>query len=163
MARQDLADVDRIQRDAYAEDFVEAVTVFADKLQRYPEGCWMGVVDGISVGYMFSHPARLTSPPGLNKMLEDGDGKANHDCYFIHDVAVLRSHRGMGVARGLVAEAFRIAATSGHAVVALVSVQGSGGYWRQRGFKPFQESQEAVDYVKQSYGDAACYMVQRIA
>ena len=122
----------------------------------------MGVVDGVPVGYMFSHPARLTSPPALNKLLEDDDGVTDHDCYFIHDVAVLRSHRGMGVARGLVAKALLVAAAGGHAVVALVSVQNSRGYWRWLGFEPFEESQETLKYVADFYGAEACYMVRRI-
>ena len=159
---KDLADVDRIQKDAYDDYIVEDLTVLADKLQRCPEGCWMCVADGTPVGYMFSHPARLTSPPELNKMLKDGNGTAN-DCYFIHDVAVMRSHRGLGIARRLVTNAFRVASTNGHTVVALVSVQGSRGYWQRLGFQPFLGPQETLNYIRQSYGDAACYMVQRIA
>jgi len=40
LAANDLDSVDRIQRAAYSPDFLEDTAVFADKLARYPAGCW---------------------------------------------------------------------------------------------------------------------------
>jgi GNAT superfamily N-acetyltransferase len=158
-----LVDVDRIQKQAYQEEFVEDLAVFADKLRRYPDGCALCVSDATAVGYLFSHPGRLASPPALNAMLADGDVSTQADCYFIHDVAVMPSHRGIGVARRLVAEAFRVASRHGHDAVALVSVQGSSGYWKRHGFQPVLGPQETLNHVRASYGAGACYMVRRIA
>jgi GNAT superfamily N-acetyltransferase len=163
MTLEDLPSIDRIQRDAYDEYFLEDLAVFADKLQRCPEGCWVCVTDVGPVGYMFSHPAQLSLPPALNQMIENGNSTDKDDCYFIHDVAVMRSHRGRRIGRRLVAQAFRIASTHGHAVVALVSVQGSRAYWQGLGFQPLLGPQETLNYIRQSYGDAACYMVQPVA
>jgi GNAT superfamily N-acetyltransferase len=162
MKPEDLPDVDRIQTRAYDKAFVEDLAVFADRLRRYPEGCAMCVADREAVGYLFSHPGRLASPPALNRRLANDDGATNDDCYFIHDIAVLPSHRGIGVARRLIEHALRVALKRGLTLVTLVSVQGSRGYWERRGFQPVVGPEETLNHVRESYGDAACYMVQRI-
>jgi predicted N-acetyltransferase YhbS len=158
MTPEDLPAVDHVQRDAYVEQFQEQVAVFADKLQRFPAGCWVCVSDGQIVGYMFSHPARLAAPPGLNVALREQ--QEPYDCYFIHDIAVLTSHRSLGVAQKLLKEALGIAKRQGYDVVALISVQGSRGYWERFGFRELSEPQEAVDYVRRSYGESAYYMAR---
>jgi len=163
MKLDDLADVDRIQKQAYEAQFVEDMAVYADKLRRYPQGCSMCTADGIAVGYLVSHPGRLASPPALNTLLANVDLPADGDSYFIHDVAVMPSHRGLGVGGRLVAEALRIAAKHGHDVVALVSVQGSSSYWTRQGFQPVSGPPEALNHVRESYGDDARYMVRRTA
>jgi len=161
MTREDLPDVGRIQEDAYPDYFLEDLSVLAAKRELCPKGCWMCVVDETPVGYMFSHPGHLSSPPGLNTMLKNSHASAGVDCYFIHDVAVMSSHRGLGIARAFVERAIRAAMMDGHITVALVSVQGSRSYWERLGFRPVPGPEETLNYIRRSYGEAACYMVKR--
>jgi GNAT superfamily N-acetyltransferase len=161
MTREQLPDVDRIQKDAYPDYFLEDLAVLAAKRELCPKGCWMCVAGETPVGYMFSHPGRLSSPPGLNTMLDNSHAAADANCYFIHDVAVMSSHRGLGIARAFVEHAIRAAVMDGHTTVALVSVQGSRRYWERLGFRPVQGPEETLNYIRQSYGDAACYMVKQ--
>lgn len=120
----------------------------------------MCLENGKAVGYMFSRPGRLTSPPLLNQMLDDS--KVD-DCYFIHDIAVMRSHRRLGIAKQFLDYAFECASTKRHSIVAGVSVQDTRHIWRGLGFEPILGPEEVLNYIRQSYGDAACYVVRRIA
>ena len=165
MTLQHLTDIDGIQKAVYDKQFHETLAALADKLLRFPEGCRVCVADGTPVGYMFSHPGRLNSPPGLNKILDAAIGAADNDCYFIHDIAVMRSHRRLGVARRFLTYALGVASTHRYTIVTLVSVQGTRVYWQSPEFRfhAVQGPKETLDYIRQSYGDAACYMVRRIA
>lgn len=156
MIPDDLAGVDRLQREVYGPQFVEDLAVFGDKLQRFPEGCWTSVTGGTMVGYLFSHPAQFAAPPALNRLLT---GTADRpDCYFIHDVVVAPSHRGAGVGTRLVSAALTVAVRRGYTRAALVSVQGSRPYWERHGFDVVEAPSGAVDAVRESYGASACYM-----
>ncbi len=159
MTAEDLPVVDRVQRDAYVKQFHEDVAVFASKLQDFPDGCWVCVIGGEVVGYMFSQPANLAKPPALN--VASAKGQEPDDCYFIHDVAVRRSYRERGIAKRLLERGLQVAEREGKDVVALISVQGSRGYWERFGFRELSEPRETVDKVRQSYGESAYYMGRR--
>jgi ribosomal protein S18 acetylase RimI-like enzyme len=159
MRSEDLAAVDRVQCEAYLEQFHEDVSVFGNKLQRFPTGCWVCVINGEIVGYMFSHAANLAAPPGLNAKL--GETKQPDDCYFIHDVAVRTSHRGLGIARALLEQGLRIAEHEGHDVVALIAVQRSERFWERFGFRALDGPRVAVDHIRKDYGESARYMARR--
>jgi GNAT superfamily N-acetyltransferase len=154
----DLAAVDRIQRSSYRSDFVEDRRVFADKLARYPAGCWVCEVDEAVVGYLFSHPACFHAPPKLNELLPPPAGEP--DCYFLHDLVVLPDHRLAGVGRRLVANCLAHGVVTGFSRVALVSVQNSSGYWMRAGFELVAETEPVVELVRRSYGRDARYMIR---
>ncbi|MCE9603381.1 MAG: GNAT family N-acetyltransferase [Planctomycetia bacterium] len=155
----DLDAVERIQREAYPHYHLEAIAVFADKLARYPAGCWAYETEGSVSGYLFSHPALLSNPPKLDRLLEPQ--VEIPDCYFIHDKAVRPSHQGQGAGRKLITTAFAHAASLGHATLALVAVQNSRPYWERYGFSAVSDLEPAVSAVRESYGPAAHYLVRR--
>lgn len=158
MTISDLSAVDVVQRDAYREEFHEDPRVFADKLQEFPDGCWVCSIAGEMAGYMFSHPARLVAPPGLNALLDKS--MEPDDCYFIHDIAVLSTHRRRGVARTLLERGLQVAEQHAKDVVALISVQGSKEYWERFGFRVLSGPRDVLNYVQQSYGESAHYMAR---
>ena len=160
MTPEDSKGVNCIQKDAYEERFREEWSFLADKLRRCPEGCWMCVEDGKPIGYMFSHPGCLSSPPELNQMLDDGEAD---DCYFIHDIAVIHSHRHKSIAKRFLDYALKCAATKRHTIVAGVSVQGTRDSWHHLGFEPFSPPEELLNKIRKSYGDDASYIVRRVA
>lgn len=160
MTPEDSKSVDFIQNDAYEAKFREEWRFLLDKLLWCPEGCWMCIADGKPVGYMFSHPACLASPPLLNQMLDHS--KAD-DCYFIHDIAVICSHRCSDIATNFLDYALKCAATKGYAIVAGVSVQNTRHIWEKLGFERFSGPEKVLSYVRGHYGDDACYVVRTVA
>lgn len=160
----DLPHVERIQLAAYPNYHKEALAVFADKLARYPAGCWAFLADdGEMVGYLFSHPGLLADPPRLDELLPPevaGPPKKEPDCYFIHDKSVLPTHRGLGAGKLLMAAAVGHAAEHGFTTLALVAVQNARPYWERFGFEVVADG-PGIEIVRKSYGADARYMVKR--
>jgi len=156
MTRQDLAEVDRIQREVYDPSLPETIAVLEDKILYFPQGCWLCEADTVVVGYMISHPSSFSAPPALNTVFSPNADE--NDCYFIHDIAVQRSFWRKGVGTLLLQQAVRIALEHGFATMALVSVQNSQRYWQRFGFQPITDLDEAMRSIRESYGAAACYM-----
>jgi len=153
----DLPIVERIQREAYPRYHKEAIAVFADKLTRYADGCWAYVSGSEMVGYLFSHPAAFADPPRLDEFLPPP--ATEPDCYFIHDKAVLPTHRGAGAGKLLLTEALAHAAARGFTKVALVAVQDARPYWERYGFEIATDA-APVALVRSSYGPDARYMTR---
>ncbi|QDU28898.1 Acetyltransferase (GNAT) family protein [Anatilimnocola aggregata] len=160
MNRQDMVEVDRIQREAYAPTIWERIAVFEEKLNYFPDGCWLCEIDAVAAGYLFSHPGKLSEPPALNAFF--ATTTADVDCYFIHDVAVRPAFRGTGVGGRLAEQALRIASEQGFTNVALVSIQNSQAYWQRHGFEPSLDL-NASRSVRSTYGEAACFMHRKLA
>jgi hypothetical protein len=72
---------------------------------------------------------------------------------------LLEKARGFGAAREAVQLAAEAARAAGLDDVALVAVNGAGGFWRAQGFEPL-EPQAGPDGIA-SYGDDAIYMERR--
>ena len=157
----DLAAVERIQAAAYPHYPCERIEVFADKLAHYPAGCWAFEVDGVMGGYLFSHPSLEAEPPEFDALLRDLP--LVPDCYFIHDKSVAPELRGRGAGRRLLDAAIAHAAALRLAVITLVSVQGSRGYWERFGFKAVAETEPSLAAVRRTYGPQAHYMMRRRA
>jgi ribosomal protein S18 acetylase RimI-like enzyme len=164
LMNDDLPQVERIQREAYPNYHKESLAVFADKLARYPTGCWAFLADGGEmVGYLFSHPGLLDDPPRLDELLPPpsvGPEAIEPDCYFIHDKSVLPTHRGLGAGKLLMAAALRHAAERGFTTLALVAVQNARPYWERIGFALVADG-PGIEIVRKSYGPDARYMVKR--
>jgi len=159
LTTSDLAAVERIQIAAYPHYPCERIEVFADKLARYPTGCWAYEVAGSVAGYLFSHPTFLVEPPKFDALLDALPPLP--DGYFIHDKAVVPELRGRGAGRQLLDAAFARAAALQIATIALVAVQGSRGYWERFGFRAIAESDPTLTVVRRTYGPQAHYMLRR--
>lgn len=156
MTPADLDDVMPIQTASYGEHWQEDRATFADKLARFPSGCFICESDGVVAGYIFSHPANLESPPTLNDRLPaDLSGATG---YFLHDVAVHPSHRDRGCGGALLRAALAVAAR--YPLVGLVAVQGSRPRWERFGFRPHDPDDPVFVRIRTIYGDAAEYMTR---
>jgi len=169
LTSDDLPQVERIQFEAYPNYHKEAIAVFADKLARYPAGCWAFLTDaGEMVGYLFSHPTVLADPPRLDELLppvnvgpeRDETDCVGPDCYFIHDKSVLPTHRGLGAGKLLMNAALAHAQARGFRTLALVAVQNARPYWERFGFELVADG-PGIEIVRRSYGPDARYMVRR--
>lgn len=158
---RDLAAVERIQREAYPSFPCERIEVFADKLARYPAGCFAFEAGGTVGGYLFSHPSLVAEPPKFDALLADLPREP--DSYFIHDKAVAPSMRGRNAGRLLLDAALAHAAASGFATLTLVSVQGSLAYWEHHGFQAVGDDEATLRAVRTTYGPQAHYMHRRMS
>jgi len=167
LALSDLADLLAVQRACYGEGFVESGEVFARRLAS-PVNCSLVLErDGRVCAYLAAYRSRLHKVTPLH-----GDFGAPHvpsgalpgdlDTLYLHDMAVLPALAGQGLAPALLAPLWERARQEGLRYTALVSVQGSQGYWARHGYA----EQALADGVQRqhlaSYGDGATYMVRSL-
>jgi GNAT superfamily N-acetyltransferase len=147
-----------IQADAYELFLHTDRAAYEGLLQFYPQGCWVAVVDQKIAGYMMSHPSCYTAPPALGKTPDEQS--IQPDCYFINDVAVGNSFRGIGVASGFAKQAIQLAIAGQYSRVTLIAVQDSQIFWGRFGFEVADIPSELQTKIRQVYGQDACYMVR---
>lgn len=135
--------VNAIGTASYADNYDEDSSNFDSLMRGYPDGSFVADLDGV-VGYVVSFPYTLGRPFPLDSVFKPA---TQPDCYYIHDLCVLQEFRGKGIANKL---AEQILAKDWN-VFALVSVAGSGKFWRRLGFRGFA----AIEY----YGRKAEYML----
>lgn len=137
-------------------DLPEGDFVFAERVRLFPEGCLVLARGSRVLGYAVSHPIRHAQPPALDSLL--GEIPADADQYYIHDVAILPELRGQGHAgngiRRLLDVGDRFASTC------LVSVYGTGPFWRRVGFRK-EEVDDGLREKLRNYGDDAILMSRR--
>ncbi|KAJ3121590.1 hypothetical protein HK100_012310 [Physocladia obscura] len=112
--------------------------------------------NAIVVGYILAHPWPTSSePPILHKFAAPQEQV--QECHFIHDVSISPDYRGMKIADMLLQAVFESAlvGVGAAAVVTLVSVNGTVGYWQKRGFVVKQTVSKGV---LQSYPNGAQFM-----
>ena len=86
----DLEDIYKISCQIHP-DLLESQEVIVNKLEFFPQGCWLLSSKDVSFGYALSHPWRLFNIPQLNKALLPP--KAMADCLYLHDLALLEIAR----------------------------------------------------------------------
>lgn len=128
---KDAAEIAAIGTASYPEQYYESPENFESRLTGYPAGCFVADLDGL-VGYIISFPYRLGSVCELNQPYT---AEPEPDCYYIHDLCVLKEFRGRGIAKQLAERILELK----WGVIGLVSVNGSGKFWRKLGFRGFAE------------------------
>ena len=128
---KDYAAVNAIGTAEYPRNYYECDNSFESKISGYPHGCSVADLDGI-VGYVISFPYVLGRPFPLGEIYSPVD---NPDCYYIHDLCVLKEFRGKGIAKQLA----KVALNNTWAAVALVSVVSNIKFWEKLGFRGFAE------------------------
>ena len=137
----------------------ERPEVFAEKWRLFPEGCFGADQDGDLRGYGIAHPWVLNEIPPLDAFLLALPDPAT--CLYVHDVAILPSARGHGLAATLVDLWVQVARMRGLPALSLVSVYGTFKLWSRLGFR---DASSAVATPKlQSYGPTARYMIRSLA
>lgn len=147
-----------VQTVCYGDTFLESRDVFAQRL-TCAHHCSIGVVQpgttalqAYLVAY-WSNPGKITPLNGLFTPPAQGE-----QVLYLHDMSVLPALAGQGVARHLVQHCMAQARQRGLRQAALVSVQGSQGYWERQGFSacPVKDAQQYKNL--QTYGEGALYM-----
>jgi GNAT superfamily N-acetyltransferase len=128
----------------YPSELWESNESFMRRMEQFPEGCMACVNDQDEViGYMFSHPWKKDSIVPLN-CVDLEIPKEDADCFYVHDIAVLKEHRGKGIGKAFLDMAIALARRHGFDEISGVAVLDSHTYWEKNGF----EVGEEVDYGK---------------
>ena len=157
----DVRDVDsllHVQTVCYGDGFQESRATFAQRLAS-PHHCSIGVVPTGSTALQAYLAAYWSSPGKITPL--DGPFTAPQpgaQVLYLHDMSVLPSLAGQGVARHMLQALMQQARQRGLQQAALVSVQGSQAYWERQGFsvQPVIDTQQSLHL--QTYGEGALYM-----
>jgi ribosomal protein S18 acetylase RimI-like enzyme len=140
---KDYADMAEIGTKSYSHEYYEGEESFFSKIEGCPSGCFVADVDGV-VGYAISFPYLVGKSFPIDSFFTLVD---DPNCWYIHDVCVMKDFRRMGIAKKLASKLMEI----GWNVMCLTAVQGSEAFWEQFGFRSFFE----LEYC----GKKASYMI----
>ena len=139
-----------VQSESYGETYIEDERVFIQMISVYPQGCLKVNVDGFFASYVFFHPYH-------NNMVKPLDSPlvltGTEDCMYLHDLAVHRSYRRMGLTKILMEEVDNKTRKAGFSLQALTAVQNSHNFWRKHGFR--------IEREIESYGGSPAYYMKR--
>jgi ribosomal protein S18 acetylase RimI-like enzyme len=157
LAPSDLTGLLAVQLACYGEGFVESGEVFARRLAS-PANCSLVLEQGGKVcAYLAAYRSVLGKVTPLHGDFEAAPGA---DTLYLHDMAVLPTHAGLGLASALLKPLWAQAVAEGLRHSALVSVQGSQTYWERQGYAPQPLPAGPQHDRLRSYGPGAIYMVR---
>ncbi|WP_298210985.1 GNAT family N-acetyltransferase [Acidovorax sp.] len=163
LALSDLADLLAVQLACYGEGFVESGEVFARRLAS-PVNCSLVLERGGQVcAYLAAYRSRLCKVTPLHGDFEGSAVAEGIDTLYLHDMAVLPALAGQGLAQALLAPLWERARHDGLLYSALVSVQGSQGYWARHGYAEHVLPDAMQRQRLATYGEGATYMVRGLA
>lgn len=139
-------------------DFPEDLAVFAERQRLYLAGAYVLERDEGICGYLLSHPWHSGKPPALNVLL--GGIPPNADTFYIHDLALLPSVRGSGMAGAIINQIAAHARAHGFPTMRLIAVNDSIPFWQRFGFL-VDKSAEALEHTR-SYDAAAREMFRML-
>ena len=157
----DLPALMAVQRAAYGDGFMESTEVFARRLAS-PVNCSLALLlDGALCAYLAAYQSVQGKVTPLHGDFEPPVGTAP-DTLYLHDMAVLPHLAGQGLARRLLQPLWEQATAHGLRQSALVSVQGSEGYWQRYGYvvQPLHQPEQQQRLA--SYGEGAVYMARAL-
>ncbi|SFE06932.1 GNAT family N-acetyltransferase [Paracidovorax konjaci] len=161
LSPDDLPGLLAVQLACYGEGFVESADVFARRLAS-PANCSLVLERGGTVhAYLAAYRSALDKVTPLHGDFEAPPPDAA-DTLYLHDMAVLPALAGQGLARALLEPLWRTGREAGLRHTALVSVQGSQGYWERHGYAVRALASPAQQQRLAGYGPGAVYMARRL-
>lgn len=160
LAHRDLAALLAVQQACYGAGFVESAEVFARRLAS-PANCSLVLErDGQVCAYLAAYRSALGKVTPLHG---DFEAVPQADTLYLHDMAVLPTCAGQGLAQALLKSVWDHAAAQGLRHTALVSVQDSQTYWERHGYAQQPLGDAAQRERLASYGAGAVYMARAMA
>ena len=157
----DLPALMAVQRAAYGDGFMESTEVFARRLAS-PVNCSLALLlDGALCAYLAAYQSVQGKVTPLHGDFEPPVGTAP-DTLYLHDMAVLPHLAGQGLPQRLLQPLWEQAMAQGLRQSALVSVQGSEGYWQRHGYVAQPLHQPEQQQRLASYGEGAVYMARTL-
>jgi len=162
MFADDLPAIEAIQAEAYSGYFLETADVIAQRFHLSPTTAWVAEREGQVCAYLVGYWSNIGKINSLNAPFNRVD---NANCLYLHDLALLKSAQGFGLAKKLINAAVEHALTNSARALALLSVQNSRNFWQGFGFSAFTElekkQQENLDTYLEG-DDPAFYMVKML-
>ncbi|KAK0668059.1 hypothetical protein QBC41DRAFT_128877 [Cercophora samala] len=131
----------------------ERASVFAERVDLFPEGCLVLATGDDVYGYIISHPIQRRCPPALDTLLAEIPRAA--DQYYIHDLAILPSCQGHGFAADGIKKVLGVARS--YRSTCLISVYGTFSFWRRFGFERGTDD-AGMSAKLDGYGKDATYL-----
>lgn len=163
MTTGDLLAVEDIQAEAYAGYFLESAAVIAQRFDASPATAWVAEQKGQVRAYLVGYWSRVGNINPLNAPFSPSE---DVDCLYLHDLALLKSAQGKGVAKQLIGAAAELALANNTQAIALLSVQNSKDFWQSFGFSEFKDldsqQRKNLETYLDNETDIAFYMVKLI-
>jgi len=163
MSADDLAAVMRIQEDAYARHFLESPDIIAQRFNLSPDTAWVAERNLEVCAYLVGYWSQVGK---VNPLHAPFSVVENADCLYLHDLALLASAQGSGLAKKLIEIATEYAIQSSVKSLALLSVQNSKAFWQKFGFVEIDGLDQSQHQHLAAYHNAeelAYYMIKFIA
>ncbi|HQD16848.1 MAG TPA: GNAT family N-acetyltransferase, partial [Ottowia sp.] len=126
LAGADLPALLQVQAACYGDALLEGTAVYARRLAS-PAHCGLGLRG--EEGLLAYLAAYWSVRGAVTPLHGDFAPRADADTLYLHDLAVRPEHTGQGLGQQLLAAAWQQARTRGVRHAALVSVQGTRGFW----------------------------------
>jgi GNAT superfamily N-acetyltransferase len=154
----DIDGVVAVAASAFPHHFEERAC-FAQRLERFPQGCFALASAQALRGYLIAYPWPAGTVPPHNRLL--GALPEACDMFHLHDLALHPEVRGRGYARPIVERLARDALAFGARTISLVSVNETVLFWRSMKFETAPVN-AAIARGLTSYGADARYMVRML-
>lgn len=160
MQLRDIADVIRIQAEAYIDEILETDDVIRARFAQTPDTSWVVERAGDVCGYLIGYQSTLgeVSPWG-----SEFAHKPESTALYLHDLAISKSAAGCGLGPMLVNHVLMEARQRELCAAALVSVQNSKSFWQKLGFNECAQLDEIQQRNLASYSGPAIYMTCELA
>lgn len=160
MQQHDIPAVLAIQAECYAGVLPEDEGVIRARLRAVPDFSWVAEDEGGVCAYLVTYPGALGKVTPLSGLFQLPE---QPDTLYLHDLAVATRAHGRGLGPQLVRHALAQARAHQLGHSALVSVQGTRGFWQRFGYREqliscAQQRQHLRSYQCESY-----YMSQELA
>lgn len=129
------------------------------RLRAAPDSAWVAQEEGGVCAYLMAYRSVVGKVTPLDGAF---DPVAEADALYLHDLAVAARCKGQGIGPALVQCAWRHAVSAGLAYSALLSVQGSRGFWERLGYQVWDRLDPAQLANLHTYEGPAFYMVRRL-
>jgi ribosomal protein S18 acetylase RimI-like enzyme len=123
MQSRDLKKVHEISLIQWGSNYYESLDTFKNKLEFYPEGCFVYEADRKICGYLISHVWEMDNVPVLNAPLHN---PTQLDVYYIHDIVLIPEYRGNKIAHKIIQEIL-----DSKPRVTLVAPEPTQYYWKK--------------------------------
>ena len=156
MEEKDLKTVIEIQKELFTADLQEDISVQSKRYKLFPEGCWVVKNKDKVVGYLITHPWRLSCPPMLGTKIEKLP--ESPDCLYLHDIGVLTRLASKGTGYEIVMKYKQFAKQKGYPAISLIAVMGTLDYWKRYGFIEAPLDSENEQALIEHYDAGAKYL-----
>lgn len=159
MTQDDLSAVVCVQAECYPAAMQEAESTLRERLRLAPDSAWVAEDDGGVCAYLVGYRSRLGKVTPLGALFDVAESA---DTLYLHDLAVSNRCKGRGIGTALVRRAGQKAADEGLAYSALVSVQGSRGFWERLGYLVWDGLEPVQLAHLKTYPGPSWYMVRNL-